>query len=722
MKKFSFFVMIMVFLCAAATVYAGDLPASFDFEGYNGGIPSEWQGNNGDVCMKKVEDDEEHGTSLALYNIGADIRPELRYPMPTVSEGRFLLSFDINAQDLNKNFRITLESPTSGSLWHTIFQMNTSEEMCAWMNTASGAWDPKKMMSFEIGKWYKIDILIDMESRNIKYYVDGVYYTSSAVAFDDFNRIFFRIENGIAETEGYMYLDNVSFKYLTADGMKLFLKNDVVNAGDDTLQINFSDLIITNTLNKLQAYSMGSNPIEYTKTPIGCDIVSKDKSKIEVKFNETLEENTIYKIDIPGLTSLYGDEYINHSVYFTTTRDKSDKKVINADFSTAEIGPDIVPETDSEWTASSQYVRVALVDDLDDEGNEIPAVRFSRRGSELSLRRDFEKAFEDRVVLEYKMKSEMPMQIFKVYDSQGECIDFVTVKSDGVYYNENKLSDYIADWFTVSIELEQTENKVIFSVNGEEKGEYDYEGITDVNAVEFVQKNTEGASGDNRAKTDLAYFTASALMPGVGADLVMFEGSDGKIYYPDDDIPAKLSKITVNFSDRVKASSLEAGVKLTVNGNEENFTGEYDSLYKQYVMTLPQYLQGGSEYTIELNGVLDSSGAEIDSISGVFATESGVFECEELGIESAGKNVAITTEITHTNACYDDMYLVYAAYQGDFMVDFEATKIVPGDGERKISVSKSYTAPGEADTVRAFVWDGFDTRHPVSQVKSVSCK
>ncbi|MDY3030662.1 MAG: Ig-like domain-containing protein [Clostridia bacterium] len=721
MRKCIFFITLILMSALTATVYAGEVPARYSFEGYTGGIPIGWEGNTAN-CMEKVIVDEDHGTSLALHNIGPNTKPELRYAVPEVSSGRFLLSFEINARDVNKNLRITLESPSSGSMWHSIFYMNTSREMCAWMNNSAGAWDPQKMLSFELDKWYKVDILIDMDNKSVKYYVDGVYYTSSAVSFDDFSRIFFRTENGVDETEGYTYLDNVSFKYLTADGMELFLESETPGAEDDTVSISFSELIAVSTLNKLEAYSMGNNPIEYVKTPLGCEIVSQSNSGVTVKFNENFKENTIYKIEIPGLTSIFGDEYVNNSVYFATNRAKTDKKVVNADFSTAEVGAEVSPKTDVKWTTSSPYVRIALVNDLDAEGEEIPTVRFSRRNSEMSLKRDLETAFDDRVVLEYKIKAETPMQIFRVYDSLGAYTDLVTVNSDGIYFGENKLSDCLEGWFTVSIELNQPEHKAVFSLNGEEKGEYEYDAITDVKAVEFVQKNIEGAMGDDRAKTDLAYFTASASALSVGADLVMFEGADGKTYYPDDNITAKLSKIIVKFSDSVKPDSLDGGVSLTLNGNEESFEGEYDAKNQQYIMKLPQYLWGNSSYAIEINGVLDGAGATTDPAFGIFNTEPGVYECDEMNIELFGQNVNINTEITHTNACYDDVYLVYAAYSGDFMVDFKAEKIVPNENERKISVSKTYTAPSDSDNVRAFLWDGFDTRRPISAVKSVLCE
>lgn len=714
MKKLTFFITLMMLLGVAATAYAGAVPASYNFENYIGDIPSGWEGNNG-TYIKKAEVDEEHGTSLALYNKGADAKPELRYALPTVSEGRFLISFEINSKDVNKNMRITLESPSSGSMWHSIFYMNTSKEICAWMNTVSGAWNPQKMLSFELDKWYKADILLDMDNKVMKYYIDGVYYTSSTISFDDFSRIFFRVENGVEGTEGYTYLDNVSFKYLTADGMEVFLKNNSVNAGEDEIEIGFSDLIATSTLNKLNAYSMGSNPIEYTKDAVGCSIVSQDNQKATIRFNESLQENTIYKIEIPGLTSVYGYEYVNNSVYFTTNKSKADKKVVNSDFSAEETGAIAEP-----WIASSPYVRIAALDETDEEGNSINAVRFSRRSSEMSLRRDLETAFEDRVVFEYKMKSETPNQIFRVYDLQGQYIDFVTVTSDGIYYGENKLSDYTSDWFVVSMELNQPESKVVFYIDGEEIGEYDYDGIAEAAAVEFIQRNSDGASGNDRAKTDIAYFTATAQMPSVGINFITFEGSDGKTYYPDDDIPAKISKIAIDFSDSVKAYSLEGGVSLTTDGDYESFIGDYDAINKRYVMELPQYLEGDSEYIIELNGVIDGMGADIDSVSGVFATQPGVYECDNLGIELLGQNLNISAEITHTNACYDDIYIVYAAYKGDYMVDFAAERIVPNDGERKIEVQKSYASPSDADTVRAFLWDGFDTRHPLTEVKIVT--
>ncbi len=716
---------LIVFSGLFATAHAEVQPAFYDFEDYTAAhsAPAGWGSSNNIWELSPGTIDAAHGTSLEVsYNgLPTYIMPE------AISSGKFLMSFEAYFKDsLNMNVRMHLFSPTSGVNSHSIFYFTKNGAFQDSKN-AGGAWEFSTVATYLPNEWNTVDLLFDMDEKMLTYYLNGKSVSTKNISFQDFSQIYLRTDGGVNGTK--YYLDNVSFKFLSDGNYKL--DESSVTAGSDTVKVIFSDLVDKNTLSGLKFYDMGSNAVNYTSQAVGISEITADAKIVTLKLSSPIAPGKIYKVSAPGAKTLFGDSFTNAAAYAATGGLKMQSDVVGADFTTATaVGTDAAVDSSDgyEWIKSGRTAGVYPIDSDGDLAAE--AIHFAphmgnslNRKNGLGIKREFNTAFDSSIVLQYKMKSVTANQTFFVYDSLDTELEMISVQSDGIYNGGVKIADSQADWFTVKIDADLAADTADIYINDVAvKNDADISAITDIKAVKFYQENTQRSYPANTftdyAESYLEYFKVRAEVDVVTVLLISFEDSDGNIIYPEESIDADIKKINVKFSDAVTESTLDGNIKLEIDGSMESFTSAYNAQTNTYTMNLPEYLKGGDSYILTVtDGVKDATGVSVAPITGTISTKAGEFKAKTLSV-SGTDSITLNANVVHTDESNKTMYLIYAAYKENLLIDLQYVEYTPTASDRNVTISSpAYTRPADADMVKGFLWDGFDTKIPLINVQ-----
>lgn len=725
MKKNLLLIISLIFLLGISSAYAEEA-ASYDFENYRetAGALFAANANDGHDKKLKMESGNTRGVSFK----------------PTVSSGKYLISFEVLFEDYDQVLRLHMTSPTTGSDSHSIIYFSGSVgkdpgSICS-SDSSKGAWSFPKLMGYELNRWYQIDLLLDLDDLKITYYIDGENYGQRTLGLVDFSYLMFRSENG--KSGAVLYLDNISYKYLSPGSFDTEYKGTAANADSDTVTLIFSDLVNRDTLDGIKVYNMGNNPVSYSQREVSYTVTNVEAKKVTLKLSEKFGRGNIYKIYAPGVKTMFGDGYTNDSAYFSAGGVVGLVKDINADFSTiadVAVMKPVLPASDTEWDRNAKSVFPVYVNDLDENGSDIAVVHFTPGKGKSSnptnletLSRTFDNAYTGSVGMEYKIKAKNGNQIFRINDSKGAALDIITIKKDGIYTADKKIADYAENsWFTLRVNADFETKTAQILMNGDVIEENaDISAVEDLKSVEFRQENSESYENteftkDMYADSWVAYFSLLTMQECTSVTVVSFEDKDGNLYYPDEKIPSDVVKMHIAFSDKMNETSFKNGVSLTFGSENETFSGSYDSENNEYVVELPQYLAGGEEYRLRVSdNVKNASNKGINALDGRFKTADGLVRAENFTFEKTEGGVSLEADIIHTDKSCPRVFLIYAAYNDDMVIDFKYKAIEPGANERNISECASYSYPAEADTVSAFLWDGFDTMIPMAKMQTAN--
>lgn len=735
-RKISLLISLIMIIGMSSIAHAAIEPAFYDFEDYKTShkAPEGFNGRN-EWTIYPEQVDEDHGTSLKLEDTCG---LEYVFSEP-ITSGKFLMSFEAYFKNKGTTEEEN-EASTAGMRMYipkigatdafSVFRFSPGGVQSA--NTGLNAWEFTKIADIKTKKWYQIDLLFDMDQARLSYYIDGVKYDEVKGAFSEIGS--FILTFGELKEKGYIYMDNMSFKYVSPGSFSTNYLRNQATPGNDEVKLNFTDVMDKTTLTNAKVYSMGSNILNYAPEEISCSVADTSIKGMTLKLGKAFEAGKIYKVELDGVKTLFGEDLTNNEEYFTASGALCETPVLNADFSTLPEGgmnKPIKPTTDIEWTTGG---RKALVQGYPKEAVEM--IRFgANKGdstftkNQTSLSRIFSAPYSEFAIFEYKMKSVNGIQNFKIADSDDNIFTAVTVTNDGIYCGETKLSDFVSgEWFTIKIEADFDGKTAVIKKDGNVVAEnIDISSVKDAKKVEFSQENYAETFSDtsipkeNYAESYLAYFKVFEMKEGISASFISFEDEDGNAVYPEKNIPSDVTKVKIRFSDKVDSSTLADGLTLTIDGKDAEYTGSYDDNTNTYTLNLKQYLFGNAEYKLEVNDKLkDLLGNSISAYSGSFETDKGFVEAKDITLEKVGNNVTLGTEIIHTNKTCPDMYLVFTAYKGKLMIDMQYQKIEPTEDERKITVTKNYEAPEGTTSVSGFLWDGFDTMIPMTRTKAAN--
>ena len=723
-KKLIMLIFAIMLMCPVFTAYAETEPAFYDFSDYvtPKSNPKGWASSNlWELSPEKVDD--AHGTSLGVLYKGI---PAYKFA-ETVSGGQFIISFEIYLKDFDQRLRLHVTSPDSGKDDHTVLVFEKGEVKSA--STGSGAWDFAKMKELETDRWYQVDMLFDMDEGVLYYYVDGTEYATKKIAFANMSKITFRTESGTDKAK--LYLDNVSFKYKNAGGFDTVKR--VMEVGETEIKLSFEDVYDAETISGIEIYSMGNDPFSYSSEKLDAEVVKTGVKTVSLMLERPVEKSTVYKVYANGVKTLFGDELTNNTVYFASGGTVADRVAIDGDFSTVEnVGnrKPVLPASDIQWTTGG-YGRIYpyYTDDLGE--NEIAVVNFHQhKGSSAypdnfgTLTRDIDVPYTGEFKAEFKIKAKLGLQSFKVLNSEKTPFEIFGIDNDRIMVNGEKVASINADTWYVFTVIFNTENETAkISIDGGEIAVAECDGLDAVSGVVFEQKNSETTYGTdteqgNCANMMIAYFRLFAKEECTSLILVNFEDAYGNVHYPEGDIPTEIVKVNMIFSKGLNESTLKNGISFTQSGAQAGDGYEYKN--GVYSIFIPDYLNGNSSYEISVaETVKDENNKSVLGQSGKVSTDGGIFEGRKFDFKEDGNGYRIDAEVVHTDGSCRDVYVAYAAYKGNLMIDYKLVPISTSTDYRKIEFSDVYEKSEEADKVYAFLWDGFDFMNPILRAQII---
>lgn len=708
-------------LASSVACYANSDPVFFDFEDYktDHSSPAGWPSSNTWELGPYTVDDT-HGTSLKVKNKGL---PIYKFAEP-VQDGEFLVSFEIYFEDFDQNLRLHAKSPTSGSDAHSLIQFTGGQVNCA--NTAGGAWVFDKMTTIETKHWYQIDLLFNMDSGKLYYYIDGEEYATKPIAFSDMSHIYFRTESG-KTNDAVLYLDNVSFKYKSAGGFDSEFRGGAAQIGKEDVILNFQDLVDSETINNIEIYNMGSNPFSYSSHKLDAEILMEGGKQVKLQLSEPLKKSSIYKVYAPGVKSVYGELFKNDSVYFATGGRSENRVSLDADFSTmTETGnrKPISPASDVTWTKSvNNKINPVVAENID--GESVPMVRFvQNKGSSdlpdnlLTLERTIDDPYTEAVKLEVMLKAKNGKQVLRVKDADGGSFDFVRIIGSDILVNGEKAGEIAADtWCNIEVELDTDTGSYAVIIDGNEAYTGEFSGINAVAGIVFEQRNSTETYGTNTPTEELAemliaYFRIYSWEECNSVILASFEDTDGDIHYPDGEIPTDIKKVRFTFSSELNPDTVANGIEILKNGVLVSDDCEYtDGVFS---VILPDYLSGFSEYAVKINSsIKDIDDKAVMSQEGLVKTDKGLFIGKSFGMADGADGYTVCADLIHTDLSCNDIFVSVGYFKDNLMIDYKLDRIAPTADDRKIEFSKVYEKNEDADKVVAFLWDGFDTANSI---------
>ena len=99
--------------------------------------------------------------------------------------------------------------------------------------------------------------------------------------------------------------------------------------------------------------------------------------------------------------------------------------------------------------------------------------------------------------------------------------------------------------------------------------------------------------------------------------------------------------------------------------------------------------------------------------SGSVTTDGGMFIGKNFTFDKLEDgDYIINANLIHTDSSCKDVYIAFAAYKGNLMIDYKLDIISPETDYRKIEFSNTYEKNEEADKIIAYLWDGSDLMNP----------
>jgi len=494
------------------------------------------------------------------------------------------------------------------------------------------------------------------------------------------------------------------------------------------------DLMDAGTIQNIKIYNMGSDPFSYSSNEMSAEVEMTGVKTVKLLLSEPLEKSTIYKVHAPGVKTIFGDELTNDTVYFATGGVSAQRVSINADFSTVESTGNrkpINPTSDIEWTKSlSNRINPVLSENID--GEEVPVVRFVQNkgtadntDNTTTLTRNIDTPYVGKVSMEVMLQAKNGKQTLRIKDSEDNECDLIKIVGQDVMVNEAAVTTINPDtWYEFTVMVDTITMEMTLSLDGEEIFSGEASGLGDVKEIIFEQRNSDETYGTDIQTEDLAemliaYFKLYAEEECTSAILISFEDVNGKEHYPDGEIPTDIKKVNFIFSDELNPNTLDGGVVFAKDGESVSDIYEYSN--GVYSIIIPDYLNGMENYTISINDTIkDKNNKRVLGQSGIISTDGGMFVGKNFVFDKLENgDYSVEAEVIHTDSSCNDIYVAFAAYKGNLMIDYKLDIIVPDTDDRKIEFSRTYDKNEEADKVVAYLWDGFDFMNPILRAQII---
>jgi len=340
------------------------------------------------------------------------------------------------------------------------------------------------------------------------------------------------------------------------------------------------------------------------------------------------------------------------------------------------------------------------------------------------LKREIINPYTGEFKAEFKLKAKLGLQSFKVLNLQGNEVKIFGINNDKIMIDGDEVATISPEtWYTFTINFDTENETAKISIDGEEIYVSRCDGLDAVSGIIFEQRNSEDTYGTSISRTDcanmmIAYFRLYAKDECTSMIMVSFEDADGDIHYPEGDIPTDIVKVNMIFSEELNPNTLENGIGFKRNGVEQGDGYEYKN--GVYSVFITDYLNGNASYEIIVSEtVKDEDNKSVLGQSGIVSTDGGIFEGKKFEFKETADGYSVDAEVVHTDGSCKDIYVSYAVYKGDLMIDYVLDVISPSEDYRKIEFSKAYEKTDGADKVYAFLWDGFDFMNPILRMQII---
>ena len=185
-----------------------------------------------------------------------------------------------------------------------------------------------------------------------------------------------------------------------------------------------------------------------------------------------------------------------------------------------------------------------------------------------------------------------------------------------------------------------------------------------------------------------------------------------------DTVSADTKEIIFTFDNKISGSDFENALSIRNEAGEAVYTGSYNETDNTYTVSLPEYLIGNSEYTIEI-----ASGASLIPMTKTFKTEEGKITIKNIAFYSgdtkltsldgiSGK-ITLRADVTNTSGTEKTYSLSYGVYSGAQMLDMDFTEGVIAGDKYDTSIELTLDIPNVSGAeIRGYIWDGISSMTP----------
>lgn len=715
---------------------------------------------NGASGFEGKQKDPEHGTSF-YYNGSTTSILYTQYEgqLINATSGIVDFSFEVNAESFGSESKGGLYVRTwteTGITDH--YKQDSSGTYRALGIFAAGArvypnfpaWDYTILGDgIELGKWYRVDLVIDLDANTITHYLNGVK-SSASYTYDGDLYGFSMNGSGMQ-----CYVDNISVEYIdtgfTADAADI--------SADGPLNVKFSDTIadyestVENNIAGFKIQKIG----DFSETAVSA-VSAEGGRNLKVSFNSPLDEGCEYRLVLPeGIKDIYGNPVARSEVYFCTesTTKTETNQILNLDFTDATTEQFATGTYHSLKIVNQTNVEAAQYGDDTEHGNSFKfnnkAYLYTNSGTgsgqllnassgiiDISFDALFTVTAPNLTFYVYGDESmagngdsykkhkttDGTFNILRATSSSG--ISYFKTGSDNDSWKQTYITNSISanEWYKIKVQIDLDTKTVIRTINDTvvDASEYPFDAI-----YGFAFKN-DGTELVEYLDNICITHTKSYVSPNVKR--IRFENCNGETVYPSQSISPDSRKISVAFNTAMNADTLAENIGIR-KGSEavQISSGSYNADTDEYVIELTELLDENSSYTLTVTNSAKSAKGDAMESAWEYSFQTGEgrvgvtdFKLTKnsldfnIGDIAANDTVTLSATVSNSTGSEKDLYIIAAVYNNSYMTGIEFAPVALSAKQLPTPVSVNIIVEN-ADNLKiaGYLWNNFSEMKPYKE-------
>jgi hypothetical protein len=647
-----------------------------------------------------------------------------------LSSGKYLYSYDLKRDSISDAsymlIRAYYDYTESSEKWKNFEALwNDSNKSFGEFTSSDkvdepgseGSFDHKAFKSTADSTWYRIDNVIDMDSKVAYAYCDGEY-----LGIIDLGA------RGINTLKGFMmsvtgkncYYDNIRIKSLSDSyDASLIYDGDsnclIVDLDETTPSLTAEQFTLTRT-----SGSFGSTEkIEVSDS----DITYQSGTRMVIQLLDMPSDGDIFSIEFDGVKSFIGTPVVPSAsyVYEENVSERTETMSDTLDSFTTEN----VFASDSPWRSNAANGVVTAAD-----GAVTLKQKEGYSGANI-LYYNFDTVSGGIIEMETTINAttagsgEYVRIMFRDQDNKEYYIG--TIKTDKTQYHASSSSSS-KSWngaespykqgtdITMKIKIDCATKKAEFYQDGVLvksnvypfwEGSTTADNITGTRAFLFFINQAETSLTVKDVKVTHTYTPVS-----VGA--VSFADANGN-NYATDAVSSAASIMKISYPQGMMNDTFNGTVNVTCGGETVSYTGSWDSTTNVYSVKFDELLGASKTYDIALSGSVGKNGEIYNNASGSVTTlNDEVLSVSTPVVTKTDSGVEVKLNALNTKA--DKTYMmIYAGYNGNRLtyVDYQdLTMVKDANPEKTLTFTDANI--DTYDKVTVFVWETFENMTPVT--------